>query len=234
MNKPIKPEPPWKIRLVVKKEEGVVEVKQEDPCAEETPWGAVEVKQEDPSVKEEASWRTAEVKQEDDPSMEEEEAPWDKQVEQEDAEGSPQTPPKEVTSHRKTKKPLKKRKAPLDEDSMTLTHLLDSRNYAAVEAGSKSFGLIPMGIENNVRSLIVHVPRGKQGYSLFQNIRPGGTIRVVLNSKFIKRKTYEAKTLKVRFTTPTKYIPPGAKVSCMTIGVDDAEWQSLMAKPPRI
>jgi hypothetical protein len=105
-----------------------------------------------------------------------------------------------------------------------------AQNYAAVEATDKDFGLIPMGVENGVRSLVMHVPKGKQGWKVFQNVQPGGVIQVVRR----RNGGREARNLRVRYTTPTRYTAPGQKVSCLTIGVDDAEWQSLMVKPRHI
>lgn len=40
--------------------------------------------------------------------------------------------------------------------------------------------------------------------------------------------------LRVRFTSPSQYYSPGRKVTSMTIGVDEMDWQSLMAKAHRI
>ena len=35
--------------------------------------------------------------------------------------------------------------------------------------------------------------------------------------------------LRVRFTTPARYYSPGSKVTTLTVGVDETDWQSLMA-----
>lgn len=110
------------------------------------------------------------------------------------------------------------------------TRWICPQNYAAMEASAKNFGLIPMGVDKGVRTLIMHVPKGKTAWEVFQNVQPGCTLQVVKGRKGGKN----WKRLGVRFTSPARYFPPGVKVSCLTIGVDDTEWQSLMTKPRRI
>ena len=113
------------------------------------------------------------------------------------------------------------------------TRFISAKNYAAVDAESKAFGLIPTdmpGGTDGLQHLIMHAPRGVPGWKSFQEVRPGALLRVVKNDG----KDRTPIELQVRFTTPTRYIPPGAKISCMTIGVDGAEWKSLMSNPRRI
>lgn len=130
---------------------------------------------------------------------------------------------KDIKATPKTKQVKRARKAP-EKTSGRSPRLLSTKNYAAVDAES-TFGLIPTGGEMGVQSLIMHAHRGVQGWESFREVRPGAILRVV-------RKAGEKPTeLRVRFTTPTRYIPPGAKISCMTIGVDEAEWRSLMSNP---
>lgn len=118
--------------------------------------------------------------------------------------------------------------------------LICSRNYAAVESERKDFGLIPLELDagSGIRSLVIHATRGVTASEAFQNVRQGGTIRVVKGRTRISRKKPNDKhrypsELRVRFITPTRYVPPGSKISCLTIGVDDSEWQSLMTNSRR-
>lgn len=214
-------EPPWKVKVVVKNE-NEVEVKREAEEDWTQPWVTVKREREAESGEDDhEDWvhiprDSRHAKQPKMNPSQEEPGPTPPD---DNAEPSRETP--ENTNQ--------------DEgEDNPWAHLLRVKNYAAVDASFGNFGLIPMGVENGVRSLIVHVPRGKASWVVFHNIRPGGTIRVVLTSNVPRRKKNEPKTLNVRYTTPTKYFPPGAKTSCLTIGVDDAEWQSLMRKPRRI
>ena len=200
---------PWAIRLVVKNE-AVVDVKREHKDEDSEPWPNTLPTRNDGDD-------DSTIKR---PTKQQRINPDAKEMPEDQAPGSIQTP---VTTS-VTSKPqgVEKRKEP--------KHWIGAQNYAAVEADSKEFGLIPMGVESGVRTLIMHVPRGKQGWQVFQHVQPGGAIKVVK----VRSGGTDPRVLRVRFTTPSQYYPPGAKVSCITIGVDDAEWQSLMTKPCRI
>lgn len=119
-----------------------------------------------------------------------------------------------------------KRKA-VEEESPVL---LCARNYAAIEAGREAFGLIDQGVMTaGVRNLLVHVRRNPRPWAIMNGIRVGSTIMALR-----ERKGGVASPLRVRFTTPSRYYTPSAKVTSMLIGVNEADWQSLMHESRRI
>lgn len=108
------------------------------------------------------------------------------------------------------------------------SRLICAKNYAAVEAGLERFGLIDMGARSSSRSLVIHArKRCRPAFALLNEIRPGTLLHV-------RRKGGKAHSLRVRFTTPARYYSPGALVTTLAVGVDEADWQSLMADTPRI
>lgn len=227
MNKSVKSEPkeeaPWKVRVTVTKNENEVDVKHEEEEYDLlNPWTTM--------IKREREPESEDDQEEAEMQMPSAPAKHPSQTANHDQEEAlPQTPEEPPGQ-----KEMQEMMASINSQDSPWSHLLRVQNYAAMEASFGNFGLIPMGVEKGMRSLIVHVPRGKQSYYVFQNIRPGGTIRVVRSCNVPHRRKNDPQTLHVRYTTPTKYFPPGAKLSCLTIGVDDAEWQSLMTKPRHI
>ena len=106
-------------------------------------------------------------------------------------------------------------------------HLISAQNYAAIEAGAERYGLIDMGpIDAGSRRLLtVHARKNnKAPHSILNTIRPGSVL-------FVKRGRRVGRTMQlhVRFTTPAKYYSPGAKMSTLSVGVDEVDWQSLIA-----
>ena len=98
-----------------------------------------------------------------------------------------------------------------------------ARNYAAIEHDAERYGLIDMGAQPSGRSLLVHARKKcRPAHSLLNAIRPG----VLL---LASRPGGQPQRLRVRFTTPARYYSPGALVTTLAIGVDEADWQSLMA-----
>jgi len=103
-----------------------------------------------------------------------------------------------------------------------------ARNYAAIEHDAERYGLIDMGAQPSGRSLLVHARKKcRPAHSLLNAIRPG----VLL---LASRPGGQPQRLRVRFTTPARYYSPGALVTTLAIGVDEADWQSLMAGTRRI
>jgi hypothetical protein len=98
-----------------------------------------------------------------------------------------------------------------------------AKNYAAVEHGLDRYGLIDMGAQASGRSLLVHArKRCRPAFSLLNAIRPGTILRA-------RRWGDQAlHCLRVRFTTPARYYSPGAQVTTLSVGVDEADWLSLM------
>jgi hypothetical protein len=251
---------PWSIKLVVK-DRNVVEVKREQEDSVRAPWKEAEqetVKQEKTKVKLEKTRRTetpthrhvkteietedsdgytrSRLKREREPEDSDDDVRWTAPNGKTKREMLTHPDPKELTNLNTGQKlPNQDRGAstPYHQDEKSYdesTRWICPQNYAAMEASAKNYGLIPMGVEKGVRTLIMHVPRGKIAWEVFQHVQPGGTLQVVKGRKGGKN----WKTLGVRFTSPARYFPPGVKVSCLTIGVDDTEWQSLMTKPRRI
>lgn len=108
--------------------------------------------------------------------------------------------------------------------------LLQAANYAAVDPKGKVYGLIDAGLSDaGTRALIMHVRKKLRSYPVFEKIRPGELLPASSRSR-----RGGTTLLRVRYTTPTRYYTPGSKVSCMTVGVDEADWQSLVAKAHRI
>lgn len=104
-----------------------------------------------------------------------------------------------------------------------------ARNYAAVEDGLERYGLIDMGARPTGRSLLVHArKRCRPSYSLLNAVRPGTVLRARPAGGG------QPATLRVRYTTPARYYSPGALVTTLAVGVDEADWQSLMAGTRRI
>ena len=100
--------------------------------------------------------------------------------------------------------------------------LVTARNYAAIEHGQERYGLIDSGAAGPARELIVHV-RKKFGdpFRVLNGIRAGSVLTA-------KRGARQGQ-LRVRFTTPARYYSPGCPVTTLNIGVDETDWQSLMA-----
>jgi hypothetical protein len=105
-----------------------------------------------------------------------------------------------------------------------------ARNYAAVDARRETYGLIDEGlVDGGTRTMVMHVRRGLPAWDILNAVRPG----TILAAKS-KSGRGSPSPLRVRFTTPTKYYAPGCKFSTMTVGIDEVDWQSLMAKARRI
>jgi len=95
---------------------------------------------------------------------------------------------------------------------------IKSQNYSAMEIKG-TYGLIDMGVTaSGIRSFICHVPKSKNMHYPLNNIKTGNIIHV------IKKGTRESVMLRVRYTTPTRYYSPGAKITTLTIGVDERDW----------
>ena len=109
--------------------------------------------------------------------------------------------------------------------------LLCAKNYAAVEAGREAFGLIDQGVTRaGVRAVLIHVRRAtRPPWAILNGIRVGSTI-MALKTK----KGSVPSPLRVRFTTPSRYYTPSAKITSMLIGVNEVDWQSLMHDARRI
>ena len=102
-----------------------------------------------------------------------------------------------------------------------------AKNYAAVEARLERYGLIDMGRSGGSQALVVHVrKRNREPLGVLDGIRQGSVIRA-------RRRGRDA-DLRVRFVTPARYYSPGSKITTLCIGVDQSDWQSLIAAPPRI
>ena len=65
-------------------------------------------------------------------------------------------------------------------------------------------------------------------FQLLNQLRPGALLRA---RRLLGGKPGQ---LRVRYTTPARYYSPGALVTTLAIGVDEADWQSLMAGTRRI
>lgn len=104
------------------------------------------------------------------------------------------------------------------------------QNYVAVDPSREMFGLIDQGLADGAtRSFVMHVRRGQTPWTVLGAIRPGVLLPVISKSG-----RGGVTNLRVRFTTPAQYYSPGSKVTSMRIGVDEADWQSLMTKAHRI
>lgn len=104
------------------------------------------------------------------------------------------------------------------------------QNYVAVDPSREIFGLIDQGLADGAtRSFVMHVRRGQTPWTVLGAIRPGVLLPVISRSG-----RGGITSLRVRFTTPAQYYSPGSKVTSMRIGVDEADWQSLMTKAHRI
>jgi hypothetical protein len=111
-----------------------------------------------------------------------------------------------------------------------VSSMLCVKNYEAVDPSREVYGLINQGLsDTGTRTLIMHVRRGQVPWVVFGGVRPGGVLPVIAKSG-----RGGTTSLRVRFTTPAKYYSPGRKVTSMTIGVDEMDWQSLMTKAHRI
>jgi len=108
--------------------------------------------------------------------------------------------------------------------------LVCARNYAAVDARRESYGLIDQGlVDAGTRTMIMHVRRGQPAWDILTTVKPGSILAARSKSG-----RGSPTPLRVRFTTPTKYYSPGCKFTTLTVGVDEMDWQSLMAKARRI
>jgi hypothetical protein len=114
--------------------------------------------------------------------------------------------------------------------ALASTVQLCSRNYAAVDAKRESYGLIDQGtVDAGTRTMVMHVKRRQTAWDVLNVVKPGSILAAKSRSG-----RGSPTPLRVRFTTPNKYYSPGCKVTSMTIGIDEADWQSLMAKARRI
>ena len=77
--------------------------------------------------------------------------------------------------------------------------------------------------------MVIHVKRKQIAWDVLNVVKPGSILAAKSRSG-----RGSPTPLRVRFTTPNKYYSPGCKVTSMTIGIDEADWQSLMAKARRI
>lgn len=110
------------------------------------------------------------------------------------------------------------------------TRFIQAANYAAVDPARKLFGLIDRGLSDaKTRALILHIRSRREAGPVFDGIRPGSLLPAVSKSK-----RGGTTLLRVRYITPSKYYSPGEKISSMALGVDEADWQSLVAKAHRI
>lgn len=115
-------------------------------------------------------------------------------------------------------------------DSDHVSSLLCVKNYEAVDPSRELYGLINQGLsDTGTRSLIMHVRRGQTPWVVLGAVKPGGVLPVIAKSG-----RGGTTPLRVRFTSPSQYYSPGRKVTSMTIGVDEMDWQSLMTKAHRI
>ncbi len=115
-------------------------------------------------------------------------------------------------------------------DSDHVSSLLCVKNYEAVDPSRELYGLINQGLsDTGTRSLIMHVRRGQTPWVVLGAVKPGGILPVIAKSG-----RGGTTPLRVRFTSPSQYYSPGRKVTSMTIGVDEMDWQSLMTKAHRI
>ena len=115
-------------------------------------------------------------------------------------------------------------------DSENVSSLLCVKNYVAVDPSREMYGLINQGLsDTGTRSLIMHVRRGQSPWVVLGAVKVGGVLPVIAKSG-----RGGTTSLRVRFTSPSQYYSPGRKVTSMTIGVDEMDWQSLMAKAHRI
>ena len=107
---------------------------------------------------------------------------------------------------------------------------LCARNYAAVDAKRERYGLIDQGlVDAGTRTMVIHVKRKQIAWDVLNIVKPGSILAAKSRSG-----RGSPTPLRVRFTTPNKYYSPGCKVTSMTIGIDETDWQSLMAKARRI
>ena len=111
------------------------------------------------------------------------------------------------------------------------TRLVCSQNYEAVEALRGDYGLIDNGPESGgTKPLLVHVPRREPTpWRVLNAIRPGTSLHLRSRAG-----GGQPKSVRVRYTTPARYYPPGARVSTLAIGVDLTDWRSLAAEAPHI
>ena len=108
--------------------------------------------------------------------------------------------------------------------------LLRAANYMAVDPSRKVYGLIDRGLtDSGTRTLIMHVRNRHHPFPVFEKVRPGEYLPAVSKSN-----RGGTTLLRVRYITPDRYYHPGSKVSTMRVGVDEADWQSLVAKAHRI
>lgn len=131
--------------------------------------------------------------------------------------------------HRKTEPRAKQEAPPTLGEGLSSASRVCARNYAAVEEGLERYGLIDMGTRSGGRDLLVHVrKRCRPPFQLLNQLRPGALLRA---RRLLGGKPGQ---LRVRYTTPARYYSPGALVTTLAIGVDEADWQSLMAGTRRI
>jgi hypothetical protein len=144
-----------------------------------------------------------------------------------------------ATERSKERKNTKKRKLEptQDEDNEPAEerHLLKpdgeervcAKNYAAIDAEDGAYGLIAPERslpQDGMRPLLMHVPRGKsrqRPWDVLNQVRPGSVLTV--------KRGERTRNLVVRFTTPARYYSPGARVTTLSIGVDEAEWQDVLS-----
>ena len=120
----------------------------------------------------------------------------------------------------------KKRASSQPEEEPAPRRLVSAANYAAIEADQERYGLIDSVSQDKhaagTHQLIVHArKKNPEAFRVLNEIRPGSILQA--------RRADRRAGLRVRFTTPARYYSPGSKVTTLTVGVDETDWQSLMA-----
>lgn len=104
--------------------------------------------------------------------------------------------------------------------------------YAAVDADHGEYGLVldtgpnqQQGVQSLTLKILRHV---HYPWKVLQKIRPGSTLAVHGPSSLRRV------LLRVRYTTPARYYPPGTRIASLAVGVDLTDWRCLTADPSRI
>lgn len=136
-----------------------------------------------------------------------------------------------VEKHTKiVKRPVREPPPPPLDNPLMQRSLLKAANYTAVDPSRKLYGLIDRGLsDTGTRAVLLHVRNRQDPYPIFNKVRPGEVLPATKKSNR-GGTTY----LRVRYITPFKYYQPGHKISTMLVGVDETDWQSLVAKAHRI
>jgi hypothetical protein len=128
-------------------------------------------------------------------------------------------PPAPTTTTKREPSPIPERSA----------QRLGSKNYVAIEATSRNFGLIDLGpINAYEHSVVVHVPKNRIPWAILTSIRPGSVLSVT------KDRGGTIHHLRVRTITPAKYYSPGQRVTSLEVTVKGSDWWSLMGNTSRI